>query len=337
MNYDFKVQIFIPVYNGSEFISECIKSLLDQIYKDFQICVVDNNSSDDTIKIIEKINDKRIKIFKNKKNIGALGNFNKCLNLATSKYFILLPCDDIIEKNYLNRIIPILDYDESLSLAFGVTERIDNLSNIIQPSNLNKFKSGTYTKIDALKIILNNFNPLVHPVIRVQCLRNLKIQFEEKYCNFSDIKLWTSIILNNNNIYVSNHVVSYIRVHSSSLQVLYKNMNIEIYKKINDNHSNLNYYNFISINNYNNGFYNFTLFISKINKMNYNKILKKLIISNLRAIFKAIINIDFRNFIIELLILGKIFIKFPILKNLSIFFTLILKFFFNILKFKYIK
>ncbi len=337
MNYNYKVQIFIPVYNGSKFISECINSLLQQTYEDFQICIVDNNSTDNTINIVKQFNDKRIKLYLNKENIGALNNFSKCLDLANSTYFILLPCDDILEKNYLNTIIPILEKNNDICLAFGKTEKIDIRSKLINVSNINYFKSGIYKKNEAIQLILNNFNPIIHPIVRLENLKKLKMNFDLKFCNFSDIKLWTSLILKNEYIYITENIVSYIRSHSSSLQVMYKNMNKTVFKKINDNYSNLNYFKFIYKNNYNNGYLNYVLYISNIKNINYNTILKKLLFSNFSAIFKSIKNFDIPYMIIELFIMIKIFIKFPFLKILFMIFNYLIKLCLNTVRLKFIK
>ena len=62
------------------------------------------------------------------------------------------------------------------------------------------------------------------------------MNFDLKFCNFSDIKLWTSLILKNEYIYITENIVSYIRSHSSSLQVMYKNIE-KSFKKISDNYS----------------------------------------------------------------------------------------------------
>ena len=337
MDYNYKVQIFIPVYNGSEFISECIKSVLQQTYENFQICIVDNNSTDNKVNIVKQFNDKRIKLYLNKENIGALNNFSRCLDLAHSTYFILLPCDDILEKNYLNTFIPILEKNNDICLAFGKTEIIDIRSKLINSYNINNFKKGTYKKNEAIQLILDNFNPIMHPIVRVEDLKKLNMSFDLKFCNFSDIKLWTSLILKNESIYIAENIVSFIRSHSSSLQVMYKNMNKTVFKKINDNYSNLNYFKFIYKNSYNNGYFNYVLYISNIEKINYNIMLKKLLISNYRAMIKSIKNFDISYMIIELLIMIKIFIKFPILKILSMILNYIMRLCFNTVKLKFIK
>ena len=64
------VSIIMPLYNGSLFISSTIESILNQTYTNFELLILDDLSSDNSIEIIKSFKDKRIKLFTNKKNIG---------------------------------------------------------------------------------------------------------------------------------------------------------------------------------------------------------------------------------------------------------------------------
>ena len=65
-----KVSIIMPVYNAQKYIDRCIKSLLDQTFKDFELLMVDDQSQDDSLKLLKKYKDKRITVFQNKQNMG---------------------------------------------------------------------------------------------------------------------------------------------------------------------------------------------------------------------------------------------------------------------------
>ena len=65
-----KISVVIPTFNMGKTIRDTLKSVLNQTYKNFEIVVQDNNSQDDTFKIIESLTDSRIKYFKNNTNIG---------------------------------------------------------------------------------------------------------------------------------------------------------------------------------------------------------------------------------------------------------------------------
>ena len=80
-----KLSVCIPVYNGAAFIKETIDSVLNQNFKDFEIVIVDNQSTDNTISIVKSYSDPRIKLFINETNIGMIPNWNKAMEHATDK------------------------------------------------------------------------------------------------------------------------------------------------------------------------------------------------------------------------------------------------------------
>ena len=96
-----KISILIPVYNGGDYIGETLRNLLSQNFGDYEVVIVDDCSTDNTIKIIKSFKDKRIKIFQNKKNLGYPGNLEKCRKKAKNEIIYLLAQDDILAKDAL--------------------------------------------------------------------------------------------------------------------------------------------------------------------------------------------------------------------------------------------
>lgn len=105
------ISIIIPVYNAQNYIQKCIKSVLDNIYTNFEIIVVDDGSNDDSLKLIKLFNDKRIKIFKqSNKGPGAARNLG--LQKAMGDYVFFLDSDDTIDSDTLDKLINCADgYD----------------------------------------------------------------------------------------------------------------------------------------------------------------------------------------------------------------------------------
>lgn len=95
------IDILIPTYNGSKCITQTLKSILSQDFDDFQIIISDDVSKDNTIAVIKKIKDKRIKIFKNKKNLGYSLNLENARKLATADIIYLMGQDDIMATHTL--------------------------------------------------------------------------------------------------------------------------------------------------------------------------------------------------------------------------------------------
>lgn len=90
------ISVCIPSYNNSSFIAETIRSVLAQTYENFEIIIVDDCSTDNTVEIIKGFNDRRISLFENASNLGMHGNWNKSLSLAKGEFIKLLCGDDLI-------------------------------------------------------------------------------------------------------------------------------------------------------------------------------------------------------------------------------------------------
>jgi glycosyltransferase involved in cell wall biosynthesis len=97
------VSIAIPTYNGSRYLSLALDSLMSQTFKNFEIIISDNASTDDTAKIAEVCSkmDTRIKYIKRSHTISAIENFNISLTHARGKYFMWAADDDLWDKEFL--------------------------------------------------------------------------------------------------------------------------------------------------------------------------------------------------------------------------------------------
>ena len=88
------VAIIMPNYNKGKFINKAIQSVLNQTYNNWKLYIVDDNSNDNSIKILKKIKKKKIKIFYLKQNKGPSYCRNLILKKAKSKYIAFLDSDD---------------------------------------------------------------------------------------------------------------------------------------------------------------------------------------------------------------------------------------------------
>ena len=83
------VQIFIPTYNRSKQLKDAVFSCLNQTYKDINVVILDNHSSDDTESLVNNLMqlDNRIRYFKNIENIGMINNFNQIRKYIDADFF----------------------------------------------------------------------------------------------------------------------------------------------------------------------------------------------------------------------------------------------------------
>lgn len=103
------ISICIPTYNGSQYIEKCIESCLAQSYRNIEVIVCDDCSSDSLINVLNPYLKKecRISFYQNEKNLGLVGNWNKCMNYASGEYIKWLFQDDWMDVNAIEEFVEI--------------------------------------------------------------------------------------------------------------------------------------------------------------------------------------------------------------------------------------
>lgn len=119
-----KVSILIPVYNREKIILETLNSAVNQTYKNTEIIVVDNKSTDNSYKIIKKFakSHPNVRVYQNEENIGPVRNWRRCLDYATGKYAKILWSDDLIAPDFIEKTLPYLEDHEDVGFVFTGTE-----------------------------------------------------------------------------------------------------------------------------------------------------------------------------------------------------------------------
>ena len=99
------VSIIMPSYNTAPYIAGSIQSVIDQTYKDWELIIVDDCSTDNTDEVITSLHDERIRYFKNERNGGAAVSRNKALRKAKGKWIAFLDSDDLWNPEKLEKQI----------------------------------------------------------------------------------------------------------------------------------------------------------------------------------------------------------------------------------------
>lgn len=126
------ISIIIPYYKKKLFISKTLKTILNQSYKNFEIIIIYDDPDLFEFKYLNKISkkDKRIKIFKNKKNLGVSKSRNIGVKKSKGKYIAFIDADDLWKKNKLEIQIQIMEKNEHM-ISHTEYEIIDKDNNII--------------------------------------------------------------------------------------------------------------------------------------------------------------------------------------------------------------
>lgn len=118
---DPKVSVCVPTYNGARYIIDCFESILAQTWQDFEIVVVDDGSSDATVKICSDFarRDPRIRVERNQHNLGLVGNWQRCVELARAPWIKFVFQDDTLRPDGLAVLMAAAISGNGAPLVFG--------------------------------------------------------------------------------------------------------------------------------------------------------------------------------------------------------------------------
>ncbi|MBI3627088.1 glycosyltransferase family 2 protein [Candidatus Uhrbacteria bacterium] len=117
-----KVTVSLVTYNGDRFVSDCLKSLLNQNFQDFELIVVDNGSTDETLRLVRGVTS-QAKIIENPTNLGFAKAHNQAIRAATGEYVFVLNQDIILQPNFLKELVKVLDEKPQVGSAGGKLKR----------------------------------------------------------------------------------------------------------------------------------------------------------------------------------------------------------------------
>ena len=105
------ISIIMPYYKKSKFINASINSILNQSFQKFEIIIVDDELSENSFYVLSNIEklDTRIKVFRNKKNMGAGQSRNYAIDLSKGEYIAFCDCDDLWKQNKLEKQIKFME------------------------------------------------------------------------------------------------------------------------------------------------------------------------------------------------------------------------------------
>ena len=111
-----KYSIVLPVRNGGDFLKLCVKSILDQSYKDFNLIILDNNSSDGSLQWVNSLNDPRIVVHTSASSLSIEENWGRIKDVTKNEYMTMIGHDDILHSFYLEEMNKLIQKHPEASL-----------------------------------------------------------------------------------------------------------------------------------------------------------------------------------------------------------------------------
>ena len=109
-----KLSLIFPTYNSAEFIEECLESIEKQTFKDYELIILDDCSTDNTLEILDKLG---YKYHVNEKNLGYTKNANKGIELAKGRFICIMDHDMVYDNNYLKDMMDLFESDKEIGMV----------------------------------------------------------------------------------------------------------------------------------------------------------------------------------------------------------------------------
>lgn len=176
----------MSVYNSEAYLKEAIESILEQTFGNFEFIIINDNSTDKSLDIINSYTDKRIKLVTNEQNMGLTKSLNKGMGIASGKYIARMDADDISMPDRLQKQFDHMEKNSDVVVVGSMYKLIGdkNLTSVISLTN------------DAIRLQLLTQNAIAHPVafIRESIFDKYNLRYNESFTVAQDYELWSRIM-----------------------------------------------------------------------------------------------------------------------------------------------
>lgn len=195
-----KVTVILTSYNHAKYIRETIDSILNQTFKDFELIIWDDASTDDSWEIIQSYKDKRIKTFRNEESKRAIYGINKTIKeISKGKYIAIHHSDDIWQLTKLEKQVKFLDENREYGAVFTNAQAINENSGIFEDKNhmyYSVFDQPNRSRQEWLNFFFYKGNALCHPsvMIKKECYDNCGV-YRYGLAQIGDFDMWIRICM----------------------------------------------------------------------------------------------------------------------------------------------
>lgn len=211
------VSVLIPNYNYSQYVEECVQSVLNQTYKNLEIVILDNASTDKSVELCRKFKDGRVRLCQNQVNVVSTSYRILAEQLMTGKYGILLCSDDSFEPEFIEKAVKIMEEHPNVSYVHGDRWWISPEG---KKMPLDPFFKCSFVAPGVSAMPLYMVTTLAHPssgVFRVDAFRQLGGYNVENTLANADKPLWFYLSFYGDYGYIRGHMTN-IRLSGAASQ-----------------------------------------------------------------------------------------------------------------------
>lgn len=179
-----KASVIMSIFNGEKYLSESINSVLNQSFPDFEFIVIDDGSTDQSVDIIKKFKDPRIRLFSNKKNYGLPYSLNLGVKQAKGQYLLRMDQDDISFPERFKTQIEYMETHKDIDICgTAFYSEVNGKKSISRPiTNPEEIKAA---------LLFRNVTAHSSVIMRKSSLDKYKFRYNPSVKNAEDYELWT--------------------------------------------------------------------------------------------------------------------------------------------------
>lgn len=183
------VSVVLSTYNDDQFLLPAIESVLGQTLADLELIVVDDGSTDDTAELLDSVDDRRLRVLRNQRNIGLTRSLNRGLEAARGRYIARLDADCLAVPQRLERQVDFLERNLSVGIVGSAAWKIDLSDQVL----------GVWTKPESdLELRWHSLlaTPFIHTSVtmRSSVLARHDLSYGESYRVAQDYDLWVRLL-----------------------------------------------------------------------------------------------------------------------------------------------
>ncbi len=212
MNTAPKISLIMSVYNGEDYLRDAIESVLNQTFRDFELIVINDCSTDKTSEILNRFaaQDARVVVHNNEVNLRLPSSLNKAIEKARGKYIARMDADDICLPERLERQYAFMENNPALALS---SCRFMTLKNGV----ISAGGCGGKCDHESLKALLLVTNPILHPgiIARADAIRSLG--YDKTFTCTEDMELWTRFVMAGHKMEILPEYLMIYRLHDKQI------------------------------------------------------------------------------------------------------------------------
>ncbi len=206
------ISVIMSVYNGETYLEEAIESVIKQTFKNWELIIINDCSTDSTSEILAGFSsrDERIKVHTNEVNLKLPKSLNKAISLCSGRYIARMDADDICLKDRFEKQYRFMEENSDVALSSCRFLTVKN--GVYAPGG-----AGGRCDFEAMKAMLLVANPILHPGVIARAEVMKRFNYDTTLTCTEDLELWTRMAMQNQKIQILPEYLLIYRLHDKQI------------------------------------------------------------------------------------------------------------------------